>query len=405
MKPVFFVSSTIYDFVDLRSSIKWWLEENDYKVNASEYNDFIKPLDKNSYEACLSAIDNSDYFILIIGDRIGGMYDREITITQKEYRHAYGRMLEGKLKIISFIRQTTWTTFYATKNKIKTIKKEHADFKNIIDSIVNEEEMVRLKFIDDVRRVNDMKEGKSPKNNWIHPFNNFKEIIEVLQNELGGFSELSFKQKRFIIQNDIKKNLKQVVSKYEGEIYPIGFLSRELFGDFVLDDEVRHITLTHKQYVNYASFYISCLQINPFIINRIESYYKSGFFLQYSKDSNDYISGDLNTLASNLLNIYERLNSLHKSIYDGDNNKLLKLGQKPDNSHLKVTPIEIFFALDYYDSLINCISFSRCLYRALLGKSYFVPELKFKNRLPEKMQAKKEDLVSFEELDDFLDKE
>ena len=55
MKPVFFISSTIYDFADLRSSVKWWLEENEYLVNASEYNDFNKPLNKNSYEACLSA--------------------------------------------------------------------------------------------------------------------------------------------------------------------------------------------------------------------------------------------------------------------------------------------------------------------------------------------------------------
>ena len=55
MKPNFFISSTIYDFKDLRSSIKWWLEENDYIVSASEYNDFEKPLDDNSYDACLKA--------------------------------------------------------------------------------------------------------------------------------------------------------------------------------------------------------------------------------------------------------------------------------------------------------------------------------------------------------------
>jgi hypothetical protein len=405
MKPVFFISSTIYDLIDLRSSLKWWLEENDYIVNASEFNDFKKPLDKNSYEACLSAIDNSDYFILIIGERIGGMYDDELTITQKEYRHAYDRMLKGKLKIISFIRQTTWTTFLDTKNKIKTIKKEHSDFNTIIDSIVDKEAKIRLKFIDDVRRVKDMKEGKSPKNNWIHPFNTFKEIIEVLRNELGGFSELSFKQKRFVIQNDIKKNLKQIVSKNEGAIYPIGFLNMELFGDYTLNDEVKYITLSEQQYVNYASFYISCLQIKPFIVNRIESYFKSGFFLQYSKDVDDYISGDLNNLTSNLINIYERLNGLHKSMYDGEDNKLLRLGKKPDNSHLKVTPLEIFFALDYYDCLVNCINFSKNLYRALSGKSYFVPELKFKNRLPENMKAKKEDFVSYEELDEFLNEE
>lgn len=405
MKPVFFISSTIYDFSDLRSAVKWWLEENEYKVNASEFNDFIKPVDKNSYDACLKAIDNSDYFILFIGERIGGMYDDEITITQKEYRHAYSRVLKGKLKIISFIRQDTWTKFLDAKEKIKLIKKNHTDSESIINSIISNDDKIRNKFIDEVRRVAEMKKGIYPRNNWIHPFNSFKEITEVLTNELGSRINLSFKQKRFIIINDIKKNLKQICSKYEGEIYPIGFMSTKLFGDFELDTDVKYITLSNEQWVNYGSFYISCLQVKPFVINRIESFYKEGFFLNYNKDKDDFENGDWNKLATALINVYERLNGLHKSMYDGENNKILKLGKKQDNSHLKVTPIEIFFALDYYDCLKNCLAYSKNLYRALMGKSYILPDLIFKNRLPENMKAKDDSFVSFEEIDKFLNED
>lgn len=39
-KPVVFISSTIYDFRDLRSALKFWLEEFGYEVMASEWNDF-----------------------------------------------------------------------------------------------------------------------------------------------------------------------------------------------------------------------------------------------------------------------------------------------------------------------------------------------------------------------------
>ncbi len=66
-RPTFFLSSTIYDFRDLRSALKFFLEEQGCKVLASEFNDFDKPLDGHSYEACLRSIHSADYFILVIG--------------------------------------------------------------------------------------------------------------------------------------------------------------------------------------------------------------------------------------------------------------------------------------------------------------------------------------------------
>ncbi len=74
-KPVVFVSSTIFDFKDLRSAIKYYLEELGYEVLLSEYNDFPKPLEQNVYEACLSTIERADYYLLLIGSRVGGFYD------------------------------------------------------------------------------------------------------------------------------------------------------------------------------------------------------------------------------------------------------------------------------------------------------------------------------------------
>jgi Domain of unknown function (DUF4062) len=41
-KPTVFISSTIYDFKDLRSAIKYYLEELGFEVFASDYNDFPK---------------------------------------------------------------------------------------------------------------------------------------------------------------------------------------------------------------------------------------------------------------------------------------------------------------------------------------------------------------------------
>jgi hypothetical protein len=50
-RPTIFLSSTIYDFSDLRSALKDYLEDRGCRVLASEYTDFTRPLDTHSYEA------------------------------------------------------------------------------------------------------------------------------------------------------------------------------------------------------------------------------------------------------------------------------------------------------------------------------------------------------------------
>ena len=42
-RPTFFLSSTIYDFLDLRSALKFSLEERGCTVFASEFNDDVTP--------------------------------------------------------------------------------------------------------------------------------------------------------------------------------------------------------------------------------------------------------------------------------------------------------------------------------------------------------------------------
>src|SRR5438046_1376403 len=109
-KPVIYISSTIYDFKDLRSALKYWLGELGYEVMLSDFNDFDKPLDENSYLACLRAIEKASYFILLVGARVGGLYDspNKISITRQEYRTAYELVNAQKLKLITFVRQDLW---------------------------------------------------------------------------------------------------------------------------------------------------------------------------------------------------------------------------------------------------------------------------------------------------------
>src|SRR5688572_13093909 len=109
-RPTVFVSSTVFDFQDLRGALKYLLEENGYRVQMSDFADFEKPINRNSYDACFDAIRSSNVFVLLVGDRRGGWHDeaKRISITQAEYRVAYEQAKLGALSLVACVRSSTW---------------------------------------------------------------------------------------------------------------------------------------------------------------------------------------------------------------------------------------------------------------------------------------------------------
>ena len=87
-----------------------------------------------------------------------------------------------------------------------------------------------------------MKNGELPKNNWIHSFTTFSEIVDILRVQLGGKLDLNYKQNRYIAISDIKNNLKQICRKNEQDIYPIAFLARACWDDFLFDFDEPNFT-------------------------------------------------------------------------------------------------------------------------------------------------------------------
>lgn len=195
-KPTFFISSTIFDFRDLRSAVKFYLEEQGCAVLASECNDFGQPLDVHSYEACLNQIEAADYFILLIGSRIGGWYDEttKVSITRREYRRAYELHLQGRLKIISFVRSDVWA--------VKDDRKELGRFLDSMDidpakvasiksrpgKAASDAEFL-IEFLEEVghnkQTANAVRGAATlPTGNWIHVFSSFREIMDVLRGQV-----------------------------------------------------------------------------------------------------------------------------------------------------------------------------------------------------------------------------
>lgn len=191
--PTFFLSSTIYDFKDLRSAIKYYLEQQGCRVLASEFNDFPKPLDKHSYEACLKLIAEADYFVLLIGARVGGWFDEpnQVSITQQEYREAYRLHQEGKLKLLSFVRTDVWRMKDDRKlltKHLESLEMDHGARRQVLlaptKAATNAEFIV--KFVEEVGKNREThaaanRRGPLPTGNWLHQFENFEDIIEPIE--------------------------------------------------------------------------------------------------------------------------------------------------------------------------------------------------------------------------------
>lgn len=192
-RPTIFLSSTIYDFRDMRSAIKNHLEENGCRVLASEFNDFTKPLDRHSYQACLDTIKQADIFLLLIGTRVGGWHDEpgRVSITQQEYRTAYQLAQVGKIRLLTFVRSDVWNHRQSTKE----LQKHLSGLSEVDDSLrqrisryptafASDSDFI-VSFIDEVSRnkeTSDATKGKGvmPIGNWIHPFTGFSDIRDVL---------------------------------------------------------------------------------------------------------------------------------------------------------------------------------------------------------------------------------
>jgi hypothetical protein len=237
-RPTVFVSSTIYDFRDLRSALKFWLEEMGCEVLLSDFNDFPKQSDANSYDACLQSVDRAEYFILLVGGRVGGLYDndKKISITRMEYRRAYERLREGKIKLLPFVRQELWDIKEDRRALEKMLKEQYGKEKELTDEqiqdiaqhssgFVNDAETI-FAFLKEIGRIEEMKKamdgkGEYPKGNWIHRFSTFRDIVDAVRREFGFKTEI---RKAAITTNLIREITSNLPTFFEklttGQVVP-----------------------------------------------------------------------------------------------------------------------------------------------------------------------------------------
>lgn len=299
-RPKVFISSTIFDFKDLRSALKYWLEEMGFEAVLSENNDFYVASNKSSYDACLKAIEYCDYFILLIGSRAGGFYERDnyLSITRKEFQTAYELSLQGKIKLIPFIRRSVWDIKEDRKALQELLRKENELSKEKKEKIINHESSIIqnaesiFQFIKEVtksKEVNNAINDKThlPKNNWIYIFESFEDIVKTIRVQLS----LNFRLHEKILLANLKNELEDTLStmfymsnKRWAPITDWGVAARKAYDLGVKEDVLLSLEEVDSIF-NFFIFSFSCKANNTFISQAVTE----GIFLSYDKENNSFL--------------------------------------------------------------------------------------------------------------------
>jgi hypothetical protein len=391
-RPRVFLSSTIYDFADLRSALKFWLEELGYEVNASECNDFRKELDLNSYEACLKAIDNADYFILLIGSRAGGWFDEpsKVTITMQEYRHAYARAREGRLKIAVFVRQAVWIVREDRRGLASVITEQYAKERGIskedIERIekhksrVVEDAASVFEFLSEVARNTEMKtaakgSGALPPSNWVHQFSGFRDIVDALRGDFVGAYGLRRVALDANLRAELIENLRHLIQRSSGgdcsPAYRSAAFARNAFRGGPLD--MSSIQGNHLMWLSL--FALSARASSQLQTHALEEAVVSGEFLVFDRASNRYRVGPLQSALIQLRDEVERLKREEAGL-GSDERYWLVENFRPLKDEKSLTTVEnrrLVNVLSLHDRYRNVTELSAAVLRSLDGAPFDAP--------------------------------
>ena len=175
MEPIkVFLSSTCYDLKQIRSDMYDYFSNMGFVHVLSEYPNFPIDPDKNTIDNCIENVkNNTDIFILIVGNIYGSQINCDKSITNTEY---------------SYAKRLGIPTYIFIYKQILTIlpvweKNKDGDFSKIVDS---------TKIFEFVKQIRDNEKK------WCFEFDKAQDIISVLKIQLSHlFKETLKLQRRF----------------------------------------------------------------------------------------------------------------------------------------------------------------------------------------------------------------
>jgi len=333
--PRVFVSSTIDDLADLRSSIKYFLEESGFEVVLSEFPTFQHELDETARLASVRAIEAADYYVLLIGRRYGSQFDDGVSVTRAEYRRARALAAERRIRLFPFARGSV---FDGWRNHIESVP-DCPDWPLI------------CAFLDEVA------EEQPGVSNWIHRFDSFRDVADWLQAVLGLSRPL---RRRAIEANllwEMRENLK--TCHYATVGYPPRAMATFFSNDTVPEPGRKGVGLDETLHLTKAQAHV-LVEFNMMAPGgargmkrrALDDAVSSGEFLEFDVASSTYRVGPLQAALLDMGNRISQFDLLQRSRFEdkrfaSDSNDLIAAARRGavGGADVYATTLRILFVM------------------------------------------------------------
>jgi hypothetical protein len=182
--PKVFVSSTIRDLADLRSAVRFFLEQYGFEAYTSETPDFPHDLDVETRSAALRPIEDVDYFVLLLGFRAGSITPDGVPVTRSEFRRARELHREfGRPRLVLLAREQVLVD---VRRKDAPAHPDVDDWQHVVD------------FVNEAGTAADPRDS-----NWLHPFNSFADVATVLRTSL----RITGPLRRLALESNLREEL------------------------------------------------------------------------------------------------------------------------------------------------------------------------------------------------------
>ncbi len=216
-----FLSSTCYDLKQIRADLFDYFYNQGYTPFLSENHDFPINPQKDTIQNCIENVkDNTDVFVLVVGNRYGFQIDNGKSITNTEY--LYAKKLG--IPIYVFIYKPIISILPIWK------KNKDVDFSDSVDSTKI------FEFVQDLRETD---------NNWCFEFEKAQDIIKVLKTQFSYLFKESLK-----IRTRFNSNLPDFYKKLSSEainillnkddMYEILFFAQALEDELLKFEELKY---------------------------------------------------------------------------------------------------------------------------------------------------------------------
>ncbi len=231
-----FVSSTCYDLSQIRTDMHDFIDSSGHNPMLSEFYKFPINPTKNTIDNCIEVVkNNADVFVLIVGNRYGGVLESGKSITNTEFLTAKSKGIPIYVfidkKILNII--PVWE-----KNK-------NGDFKDIVDSTKI------FEFVIEIRNEQKI---------WTFEYEKAGDIINILKTQLSYLFKNSLDRRRrfeteidfFLKENVSNQALNIILEKDKNNFYELDFLCQVLIdelkkNEFLKNDSKYRMLLDSKK--------------------------------------------------------------------------------------------------------------------------------------------------------------